>query len=237
MKMNKYFIIFLASFLILPVITSATMQTNCTDNSTSLLMKYRIPVYNITNANVFIPINYATCNVTIFKKQLNVDNVINSSTMINNGDGTYDCRISYEFPDTLYATYYRCELPSNITVQDFGRFEIKIIGMPLALPLGLIGLLIIFATYAISFRLKKNYLLASFFFLLTLVLSINGLGILLHIVKERASIESANLQSILGTALIIYTPLTYIITFIFFIMILIKIIMQIKEAVTPRLLE
>jgi hypothetical protein len=147
--MNKLFIFIIAiTILIVPNLIEA--RSNCTDNSTGLLFKYRVPVFNVTVNGSYIPITYAACNVTVFKQALDVDNYLNTSLMVNFGSGLYDCWIDSTFKPDKYATFYQCVLSNDTTVQNYGSFEViddqsgwQIMGV--ISMIGIVGLLILFS--------------------------------------------------------------------------------------------
>lgn len=170
-KLFSFMFIFLIALSLFSIDNYAQNRQNCTDNSTALLFKYLVPVQNVTTTGDYIDIDYLSCNVTFFKKELDVDNILNSSLMVNEGEGDYTCWISFDYPVGKYNTFYECYSESNLIAQDFGRFEIVTNLVPLAISLGLavIAALFIF----ISFRSQDKVMNPLFFFLGLLLIIVN----------------------------------------------------------------
>lgn len=231
-KKRGYLIIIWCLIALLFINGAEAVQTNCTNyaNTSKIYFNYTVPLINTTNQAL---ISYAQCRLDIFNSSstdLYMDDALMLNDTNNFGEGIYYCPISSDIPaGESYSTYISCNFTINTNYQ-YGKFEIPIDSVPTAVPLGLIGLLLLFGSYTVAFKLKKNTLFASFFFLSTLVLSINAIGVFLNIIKERATFEASNLESLMNTLLIIYMPITYLISIIFLLMIIMRLIKQIKEA-------
>jgi hypothetical protein len=206
-------------FINIPEI-DAQAQSNCTDSTNPIKFRYVVPLRNVTTSGDYVNITGAQCNVTIFKKQLNVDNVLNNSQMFHLRDGLYSCNIYSDWPTDKYATYYTCN-EGNTTSQNYGRFEVVPDDVPLSIIIYLIGVSILFLFFVFTLPEDHNAIRTLLFLSTFLIYFVIFVLIWNIVVEEGATTSLINISrivfiaySILFTFIVIYVLIQIILSII-----------------------